>query len=339
MDLDIKGPGGTAQVVGSNLLNEPACNDNLWLRLTLRDLWLSFAWYYTSATYQDPHDGNAIVDCHASNLDLNGAFVGGQRLAVLGTTIDGVTTSHVLRIWQMHKGVIGHNVLRNPGDTRLALKLHSEPDHTDGALQTKFVTISDNVLKGSNYAISIAPQDAASDERLEQIVFERNRTQSDPSVQLDLLICARHVTVRNNVFVGTGSATYYTAVQVGMAGAAPSTQYVDVYDNTMTKLDSAQEFYMVSFDDCSNVNVRNNFGSAPSVNDARILLGTCSGLVSTPNLLADSPGFLNASGGDFHLTANSPAVDAGVSLVEVTHDFDGKARPNGAAPDLGAFER
>jgi len=41
---------------------------------------------------------------------------------------------------------------------------------------------------------------------------------------------------------------------------------------------------------------------------------------------------------DFHLGAQSPAVDHGVSEAAVTTDFDGNARPQGAAFDIGAYE-
>jgi hypothetical protein len=41
---------------------------------------------------------------------------------------------------------------------------------------------------------------------------------------------------------------------------------------------------------------------------------------------------------DAHLQLGSPAIDAGVALKEVPTDFDGVARPQGAAYDLGAFE-
>jgi hypothetical protein len=65
---------------------------------------------------------------------------------------------------------------------------------------------------------------------------------------------------------------------------------------------------------------------------------TCSGQESN-NLTTGSAGmFQNAPGGDFHLTANSPARDAGTSLPEVPCDYDGNARPAGSAYDIGAFE-
>jgi hypothetical protein len=55
------------------------------------------------------------------------------------------------------------------------------------------------------------------------------------------------------------------------------------------------------------------------------------------NLTTD-PGFTNPAAGDFHLTANSPAIDAGMTLAEVTTDADRNTRPAGGAYDIGAYE-
>jgi hypothetical protein len=62
------------------------------------------------------------------------------------------------------------------------------------------------------------------------------------------------------------------------------------------------------------------------------------GLANASNNVDTDPGFVNASTGDFHLIANSPAKDAGVSLPEVPYDIDGNARPAGGAYDIGAYE-
>ena len=50
------------------------------------------------------------------------------------------------------------------------------------------------------------------------------------------------------------------------------------------------------------------------------------------------PLFVSAT--NFHLTAGSPAVDAGVNTagLGVTVDLDGTPRPQGAAYDIGAYE-
>jgi len=56
------------------------------------------------------------------------------------------------------------------------------------------------------------------------------------------------------------------------------------------------------------------------------------------------PKFTNSAGGDFHLLANSPCIDAGTVLYSTPMDRDGIARPldgnndSVAAFDIGAFE-
>lgn len=58
------------------------------------------------------------------------------------------------------------------------------------------------------------------------------------------------------------------------------------------------------------------------------------------NALAGDPKFVGASGNDFHLLAGSPAADvASTSAGRTTGvDFDGIPRPQGAGPDIGAYE-
>ncbi len=46
---------------------------------------------------------------------------------------------------------------------------------------------------------------------------------------------------------------------------------------------------------------------------------------------------LDVSRGDFHLGPDSPCVDAGID-AGVDSDLDGRPRPRGEAPDIGAYE-
>jgi hypothetical protein len=48
--------------------------------------------------------------------------------------------------------------------------------------------------------------------------------------------------------------------------------------------------------------------------------------------------FVNADGHDYHLAAGAGSIDAAEPLAGVTADRDGVVRPQGAAPDLGAYE-
>ena len=50
-----------------------------------------------------------------------------------------------------------------------------------------------------------------------------------------------------------------------------------------------------------------------------------------------NPQFVNLGGGDYHLQASSPAINAGAGALYAS-DYDGKAVPSGGAVDLGAFE-
>jgi hypothetical protein len=64
------------------------------------------------------------------------------------------------------------------------------------------------------------------------------------------------------------------------------------------------------------------------------------GLTSAGTITAN-PNFVNFTGdssGDYHLQSTSPAVNAGTSDGAPTYDFDGTARPQGSAWDIGAYE-
>ncbi len=56
------------------------------------------------------------------------------------------------------------------------------------------------------------------------------------------------------------------------------------------------------------------------------------------NSIAEEPLFVNLPENDFHLTENSPCVDAGDSINAPDFDFDGNPRPQGAGFDIGAYE-
>jgi hypothetical protein len=61
------------------------------------------------------------------------------------------------------------------------------------------------------------------------------------------------------------------------------------------------------------------------------------GVVLNASVNAD-PLFVSPAAGDFHLSAGSPAINAGTSSGAPDHDLDGFPRPFGAAFDIGAYE-
>ncbi|WP_372633988.1 right-handed parallel beta-helix repeat-containing protein [Cohnella sp.] len=59
------------------------------------------------------------------------------------------------------------------------------------------------------------------------------------------------------------------------------------------------------------------------------------------NSLFANPAFVNAAAGDLHLTASSPAINAGIADLSIigAYDIDGDARVLGSSVDIGADER
>ena len=55
--------------------------------------------------------------------------------------------------------------------------------------------------------------------------------------------------------------------------------------------------------------------------------------------IVGNPAFVDAANGDFRLGVGSLALSAGKAIASVTNDFAGVERPQGAAYDIGAYER
>ncbi len=98
-----------------------------------------------------------------------------------------------------------------------------------------------------------------------------------------------------------------------------------------------------------NVIVRNNIFSQNETNvlllsgsedqftvDNNLFYG--SGGTYGTNMIIGDPLFVNSTGADFHLQSGSPAIDAGVTLSDVTDDYEGNSRPQGSGYDIGAYE-
>ena len=143
---------------------------------------------------------------------------------------------------------------------------------------------------------------------------------------------ANGIKIQYNIIDSTGSLLCaHTS-----GGFAIPTSNVTIDNNTV--INSAG----IVCDMPSGLSLRNNifYGDSPSG----------SGFTHTNNLYSSQPGyslgsgekvgnplFVNASGGDYHLQAGSPAIDAGANLG-FTRDFENGTVPVGSAPDIGAYE-
>ncbi len=95
------------------------------------------------------------------------------------------------------------------------------------------------------------------------------------------------------------------------------------------------------------ITIRNNFAYATAPGGTAFIRGKAvegTGYTQSGNVVNISlPGFVNAPSTlpalpNFALTARSPAIDAGLPLDTVKMDFTGTPRPQGRAPDIGAYE-
>ena len=139
--------------------------------------------------------------------------------------------------------------------------------------------------------------------------------------------------VRNNIVhdvmtgirAGTGSLVYNNVIYdvegygIYINNQANDTYLRAIYHNTVDT-SSSYAIYTVS----GSTDIRNNIG--PS---------------TAQNLPTNSSFFVNTSEGaeDYHLVSSAAPIDLGLDLTDVVGtDLEGRERPYGLAPDLGAYE-
>jgi hypothetical protein len=119
---------------------------------------------------------------------------------------------------------LSNNLIFDPCSTfyngRLALKLHAPEGSTELGTWTEYVNISENIFRGTTEVVSIGPESTGPDsdsikqvdERVRNVLFEKNTVlpttigQNDQPTTDYLVVAAKDVTVRNNIFAGSGSS-------------------------------------------------------------------------------------------------------------------------------------
>jgi hypothetical protein len=129
--------------------------------------------------------------------------------------------------------------------------------------------------------------------------------------------------IANNTFVG---ANPYRPGQVILATATANLRI----ENNIFHGPQSAALYFENLD-FPGAMVRNNL-----VSEGVMLVGRPRGVTLSTNWEWTDPGF--AYGSRFKLRAGSPAIDAGLTLREVSRDAAGASRPRGKGYDLGAYE-
>ena len=295
--------------------------------------------------------------------------------------------SHVVRTTYIGKGVIANNTIAR-SNVNLAIKMHgpswcdaTSPTGTclvptaDGVLptpnygyitnthpigpyaatsgETEQVIVSDNKIIGGNSPILVVmgPRDSFRDERVRDVIIERNWFKAGNNLtQRAVIIHSYETTARNNICDMTDGAPWVACFEPTLyltTSAAHPPYDIRIYNNTAYRGNSGSEFSVVKIDTTStNVTVQNNLAYAPLSASTMIVNGTGgSGLVqsnnSTPAQMKSTfPGWISATPSvpaDFGLTAGSYANSTGAS-VPVWSDFFRASRPQNGVMDIGAME-
>jgi hypothetical protein len=285
------------------------------------------------------------------------AWVYGTRFAFQGNHLDNtrpgtagvIGGEHVLRFPKVTRGVISNNDAWNPGLYKSCLKLHSDNRPTEAIFDgtyTEEVVIADNYFKGSTgtpYPVAIMPQNGVVDERLKNIIFERNYATEVGSLTLVTMANTVGGTIRNNILNLGSTGTYGIEIGGNVGDGAPPADLIFVYNNTLygTHVHNADAIHGVLIGATPiSTTVRNNLVIAPNDSGATDTWNTGVMLIKDHNLVSTTVSSILVSGtpsvpADFALKSGSAAIGYGTALP-VFEDFIRAVR-GPTTWDVGAY--
>ena len=309
-------------------------------------------------------DQRTIQDVTCLRANRYGIFHGARRLAfqgnLFGDLSDGTLTEHIQRLVFANKAVVSNNTYQLNSTNSGHFKFHAVNFGTAGPSAggpgqfSEQVVVSDNLYRGSartgNIMAVIAPQNGQSDERLRDILVERNWFRAGTGTDGSLVVNADDVSIRNNLCDTTG-AVGSACISVGRYGAEPVHNNVHIFNNTGYNASAVQFTYVFVSGETSNVLIKNNLASGPFSSNGSQLFFSNGGpaVVAQSNYFGAAPGFAGtlSPGVQFNSTADfvaSAGRNAGLTLPAVDaprifEDFFGAPRPAGNAVDQGATEQ
>ena len=336
MDFDVWGSGENNYVFKF----EGSVKQVLMLRLYMHDLWRSMVGdesptnYYFSNGYaeQKLHDAVAIVDSIVENTSGNSANISAQRLMVLGNTFQH-SSAHVLRVMWAEKAVINHNYFHDGGASNHLLKLHAPAWQEQGLGFQRYsenIVLSTNIFQGTDsaWSVTLGPQDDEHDERLRNILVEKNILKSGSGTQVGIRSSGQDSTIRNNIFDLSNGPDWIEAIAVSTRGIEPEPLRTVIYHNAAYSGNGNATLVSPH----SDTVVKNNLVYAP-VGDETI---GCEGDQCVNNLTID-PSWVAPQSGDFRLQAGSSAIGVANTAAPVIDDFIGNLRAPDSSDDVGPF--
>ena len=200
--------------------------------------------------------------------------------------------------------------------------------------------------------VTVSPQNSDEDERIKDVILERNFYKGGALTQVAMVIRAREITTRNNIFEIHGG--YTKMVQVDVDSKEPPAKNIWIYNNTAYKAtgtgNNPEYFNIVNMPNrlVSDVTVKNNLGYAPTLTYSASIVGvgitglTASNNSTTAQINGKNPGFTATPPvliTDWTPTCTGTTYPCGKgTAVPVWSDFFLNSRPQGVI-DIGAVER
>lgn len=304
-----------------------------------------------------------IVDCTISATGAYAAYFGAEKSAFLGSSID-VPTGGIGAWRSQHftRCIFSSCTAKQSSSNFHLLKFggtefNGAQDPFYAGVYSELFVISDNYFDdragAGGWMIAIGPQNAGVDERLRDILFERNWCRR-PGLIAVKLWCSK-TTVRNNIIdlssSGDGTFDITAGIHVDQRGLEPVPDDVTIVNNTTYRSDGGYPgpnvYSSVKLSLGTNMVVKNNIGYTPNITGSlSVMLTDNATATSKSNNSTDaqqratSPSFASATPtgpSDFQILTGSYAKDAGASL-SVFGDFFGNSRPQGASYDMGFHE-
>ncbi len=196
------------------------------------------------------------------------------------------------------------------------------------------VLIEGNVVSGSTQRsgliVAMVDEDGRGS-RVDGVVIRNNVFTANNFAGVAIGGNVRNVKIYHNTFHRNGRQGITVYDEPNVSNVEIVNNLIDQFDNTVCRTNCSwySLAHVQTGSQAVGVVISNNF-YAPG---PAVVIG---GVDSAPR--SGQAGFVNATAGDFHLRVNSAAINSGRKLVEVTTDFDGRIRPQGSAPESGAYE-
>jgi hypothetical protein len=301
----------------------------------------------------DVIDVLAVQDCEFRDLvggqGNNLSYVGAHHFIMQGTTLWNSTGGeHVLRIPWADRAVISNNILGEAPAPRAIIKLHAPTFNQAGVGMGKYserIVLSDNAFHctgNHDWSVVLSPQNDGVDERLRDLIVERNMFLPGSTSLALMLQGVDGVTVRDNIINrGTQSRT---CMEVSQRGPEPPPTNVVFYHNTCYTEHANPPILVQIGNSATNVRAFANLVVGPAADDATWDDGLTQ---QDNNIVTSSPGLAGTDMMDWKSFAplpDSPVVDAALLEHVTPWDYSGRPRPvdgNGsdsAEADIGALE-